>query len=162
MARLGRPPVSLRQRFDDKWMPEPNSGCWLWLGAIQGIAEKPTDVRPRMWDGKKSEYAYRVAWSIYRGPIPRDLELRHTCDVPSCVNPNHLTVGTRKQNMADCVARGRTNKPRGEAAPTARLTEISVRAIRASDEPSKRIARRLGIHDKTVRDIRRGVTWRHI
>jgi len=155
--------VTLRERFDAMWMPEPNSGCWLWLGTVQGgTTDKPTDARPRMWDGEKSDYAYRISWSLFRGAIPARLEIRHKCDVPSCVNPDHLTIGTRKDNMGDCVERGRTNKPRGEAAPKVTLTEAQVLAIRASSEPSKRLARQISVHDKTIRDIRNRVTWRHI
>jgi hypothetical protein len=115
-----------------------------------------------MWDGEKSDYAYRVSWRLHKGPIPPSINIRHKCDVPSCVNPDHILDGTRQQNMADCVARGRTNKPRGEAAPTAKLTEEMVLEIRASTVPSKRLARQIGVHDKTIRNIRKHVTWRHV
>lgn len=153
---------TLRQRFDAKWMPEPNSGCWLWLGTVQGLALRPTNMRPRLWNGVWSDYAYRVSWQIHRGSIPAGLMVCHSCDVPLCVNPDHLFLGTKADNMSDCVAKGRTNKPKGVAAPTAKLTEQQVRMIRASPLPSKRLARELGVHDRTIRGVRTFTTWRHI
>jgi hypothetical protein len=152
--------MTLQQRFDAKWIPEPNSGCWLWLGSVQG--EDGKQPRPRMWDGEKSDYAYRVSWKIHHGPVPDGMEICHSCDVTVCVNPDHLFVGTRSDNMVDCAAKGRTNKPKGVDAARTKLTEADVRMIRASDAPSKRLARELGVDDKTIRGVRTFTTWRHI
>lgn len=153
---------TIKERFDLKWMPEPNSGCWLWLGTAQGINGPPTGMRPRFWDGRKSEYAYRASWEIHKGPIPPGHLVCHSCDVPLCVNPDHLFIGLWSDNMSDCAAKGRTNKPKGEATARAKLTEDQVRMIRASSAPSKRLARQLGVDDKTIRGVRTFTTWRHV
>lgn len=97
--------MDMKSRFETFVSPEPNSGCWLWMGAANadgyghfGIARS------------KPDKAHRVAYRLYRGPIPTGMIVRHKCDMPCCVNPEHLIVGTHQQNMDDRAARGRTAK----------------------------------------------------
>lgn len=94
-----------RERFDAKWVPEPNTGCWLWTAADTGR------YGYFRLDGKvgqrRSIGANRAAWLLYRGPIPEGMMVCHTCDTPICVNPDHLFLGTPLDNMLDKVAKGR-------------------------------------------------------
>jgi len=85
--------------------PIPPSGCWIWTGASDSKGYG------RMASGfKKSPLkAYRVSYELFVGIIPDGLVVRHKCDVTSCVNPNHLEVGTQKDNMQDASKRGRLN-----------------------------------------------------
>lgn len=87
-------------QFDGKWVPEPNSGCWLWLGSLspEGYA--------RIRRTPKTLFGHRVGYEIYRGQIPSGLELDHLCRTTSCVNPWHL----------EAVA-PRINKLRGTSPP---------------------------------------------
>jgi hypothetical protein len=100
----------LGERFEAKWTPEPNSGCWLWVARVNGKGYGTISLGR---DGDGEEMAHRVSWMLYRGPIPAGLHVLHKCDVRACVNPNHLFVGTNADNMADRNAKGRQSGPRG-------------------------------------------------
>ena len=107
VERLPRFCSDVRLRFSAKWMPEPNTGCWLWLGAASDGMGYGTigEVLP---DGsRKSHHVHRLSYEIHVGPIPAGMEILHRCDTPLCVNPDHLSVGTHTDNMRDCVAKGR-------------------------------------------------------
>ena len=97
------PKLPLKDRFDACWMPEPNTGCWLWLAAVTG------NGYGKIRDQMRNRSAHRVAYKLYCGPIPDGLCVRHICDVSICVNPDHLLVGTHHENVMDRVYRGRTN-----------------------------------------------------
>ena len=71
------------QTFMEKTIPEPNTGCWLWLGSSKG---KYGHFAP----GGGAKYAHRAAWELFRGPITDELRVLHHCDTPMCVNPDHL------------------------------------------------------------------------
>lgn len=156
---LGRPPASLRERFDAKWMPEPNSGCWLWLAATKRRGYGTISLGSA-GDGESA--AHRVSWELYRGPIPTGLWVLHKCDVPSCVNPAHLFLGTSNDNVADMLAKGRARPPRGDRHWTTHLTDSDVVAIRNAPPPYREIAERFGVSESTVADIRNLKRWRHI
>jgi hypothetical protein len=81
--------------------PEPMSGCWLWIGPIQNAGYGRTAI-----DGK-SKSAHRLSWEIFRGPIPKGLCVCHACDVPICVNPSHLWLGTHLENIQDASRKGK-------------------------------------------------------
>jgi hypothetical protein len=96
---------SLRDRFDEKWCPEPNTGCWLWTAATN---EKGYGLIGLGSRAEGIDKAHRVAFRLYRGPIPGDLDLLHSCDTPACVNPWHTRPGTNLENILDRCERGRT------------------------------------------------------
>lgn len=107
----------LAERFHRHWTGEPNSGCWLWIGSIDGNGYgQITHERKRL-------KASRVSWEIHYGKIPADLHVLHKCDVPCCVCPTHLWLGTRSDNIRDAVTKGRlhnqmmkrTHCPQGHA-----------------------------------------------
>jgi hypothetical protein len=94
--------ATLLERFEAKYIPEPNSGCWLWAGAWSW----QTGYGFIADDAGKQELAHRVAYRLFTGPIPEGLELDHLCRVRCCVNPAHLEAVTRKIN----IRRGNTGK----------------------------------------------------
>ncbi len=90
-------PEDIRNKFE----VDQKTGCHLWTGT------KDRDGYPLVkWQGK-THRALRLLWALDRGPVPDGLQMLHSCDRPSCVNPEHISVGTNKENRADCVAKGR-------------------------------------------------------
>lgn len=80
------------ERFEEKYLPEPNTGCWLWHGARQ------TAGYGRFVIKYVGHMAHRVSYELYKGPIPEGLHLDHLCRVPECVNPEHLEPVTQAEN----------------------------------------------------------------
>lgn len=92
------------QRFEEKFIPEPMSGCWLWTGSLnnKGYGQFRINYPP-----KKLWLAHRWLYTQLMGEIPTGLVLRHSCDTPACVNPDHLETGTNSDNVQDMLKRGR-------------------------------------------------------
>lgn len=84
--------LTVLERFEAKYIPEPNSGCWLWDAAYG------RDGYGRFWVAGKMECAHRWVYEHYIGLIPDGLQLDHLCRVPSCVNPYHLEPVTSQEN----------------------------------------------------------------
>lgn len=84
------------------------NGCWIWQG------DKTYRGYGRMSVGNKSRSTHRLAYEAWVGPIPEGMLIRHTCDTPLCINPEHLIPGTPKDNMQDKYSRGRANMPKGD------------------------------------------------
>lgn len=95
-----------RERFDEKWMLIPETGCWIWLAAKAQTSAK--QYGHFNLDGRALR-AHRAAWLIYRGEIPEGMQVLHSCDIGICVNPDHLRLGTHTENMQEMVERGRHN-----------------------------------------------------
>lgn len=93
--------MSTADRFMNLCAPEPNSGCWLWLGTTN-----PLGYGRFRLDGKTLS-AHRVAYELFESKIPNNLCVCHKCDVRCCVNPAHLFLGTHKDNEQDKLAKGR-------------------------------------------------------
>ena len=79
----------------------PFSGCWIWMRATT------TPGYGLISSGGKTRLAHRVVYELTQGSIPDGMEICHTCDIPSCVNPAHLWAGSHKQNMTDRAIKSR-------------------------------------------------------
>ena len=88
---------SLLDRFETKYMPEPNTGCWLWMAGID--SDGYGQMRVDRGDGAIPLKAYRIAFNLFRGPVPQGKELDHLCRTPLCVNPAHLEPVTHRENI---------------------------------------------------------------
>ena len=134
--------------------------CWIWAGA------DPSRYGTMMVGGRRGRRvrAHRVMWELTRGPIPNNLDVLHRCDVPACVNPDHLFLGTHADNMQDAQRKHRLTQPHlcGESHGTAKLKEGRVRAIRESKESCSKLALRYGVSRSLISQIRRRVIWRHL
>ena len=151
------PGLPLRERFDLYVHPEPNTGCFLWSGTIDPWGYGALTVN------RVTAKAHRLAYEFECGEVPKGLSVLHRCDVRVCVNPSHLFVGTRADNMRDMWAKGRGKaSPKGSAGYVAKLTEADVIAIRDSDRRQFQLAKQYGVDATTIRDIRKRKIWKHV
>ena len=90
--------------------PEPNSGCWLWIGRTN--AQGYGTIGVKLSNGScRRKLVHRVMYSTTHGSIPPGMFVLHKCDVRSCCNPQHLFLGTQRDNVLDAKAKGRLKPP---------------------------------------------------
>ncbi len=133
--------------------------CWLWKPS--GKKKPYGQIRVN----GKSLLAHRASWQAHFGDIPQGLLVCHRCDTPRCVNPNHLFLGTHKDNMRDCAAKGRgAFQQKGfdfgftRLRRFRKLTDSQVREIRATlgKESLAVVAERYGVSTGHISYIRNG------
>ena len=164
MSNLRPRGLSLKEAFE--WhMPggPPEEGCWEWKGCRH---QKHAYGKIRFQ--KKDYVTHRVSYEIYRGPIPPGMQVLHDpvlCNNPSCVNPNHLRLGTPAENVADIDIAG-TRTARGEGHRLSKLNEREVREIResyANGIASKsELSRRYGVTPSNIGKILNRTIWKHV
>ena len=96
-----RVPAAVIERLEAMSIPEPNLGCWLWLGEVHDSGYGRISLKGRM------RFVHRVAYAAWVAPIPNGQRILHRCDQPTCVNPGHLYAGSAGDNFTDMVRRGR-------------------------------------------------------
>lgn len=146
-----------RERFERFVDKNPSlSGCHLWVGCLKSSGYGDFKLKG------KTVRAHRASYIIYKGEIPVGMSILHSCDNPRCVNPDHLSMGSHKENMEDKVKKGRQQK--GEKVKTSKLVGADVIIIRAlfKDCPYAEVARRFGINQTSVMRILKGITWKHL
>lgn len=128
--------------------------CWVWMAAR---------IKLGSYGLLSKLLAHRLSWVIHYGSIPDGLFVCHHCDNPPCVNPAHLFLGTRSDNMLDAFNKGRLPDHRGTSHGQAKLTEAQVRTIRATDGvPYTTLATMFSVHHSTIHYIKSRKTWRHL
>lgn len=152
---------SKNSAIDKQWLEDqveriPESGCWLWTGSITDDGYG----RIRVKSGVVS--IHRSSYQLYKGKIPDGLCVCHTCDIPSCFNPDHLYLGTHQDNMDDRTARGRGFIPAGEANGSAKLTDADVIAIRKAVGNQQEIGNEFGVSNQLVSAIKLRRVWKHL
>lgn len=162
------PQLSYRQ-IEHFWygveIKEDNNACWEWK---RGLATtKDIGQYGVIWfDGKKHK-AHRIAWVVSRGPIEGEMFVCHKCDNPKCCNPQHLFLGTPKDNVADCLNKGRAHKESGSRRYNAKLTE-EVIAILKAEAPYRKygwgvaMAKKYGVAPTAINNVIAGRRWRQI
>lgn len=152
---------SISERFEEKFIPEPNSGCWLWIGAESGI----NGYGQFRWSSNKCMKAHRAAWCLYKDNIPYGIDVLHHCDNPSCVNPDHLFLGDHGDNMRDMIRKNRGNKVCGSKHHQAKITEDIVRDIRqwyANGITQIKIASIVRLRHQMISNIVNRKNWKHV
>lgn len=159
MFSHNRPRGTLEERFFRKIVI--TEGCWEWIGPT-----RPNGYGHIQKGGKGSPTlsAHRLSYEMHKGKIPDGLVIMHSCDNPACVNPDHLSAGTFKENTADMIAKGRKRivAPKGTDNGKAKLNDSLVRYIRQSSKNAASIARELSLSANCIRGVRTGRTWSHV
>lgn len=152
--QLGQYQESIKKRFDELYIPVTESGCWILIGSLnkQGYG--------RMYAYAKTIRAHRFSYEHFIGKIEAGLCCLHRCDVRSCVNPEHLFLGTRTDNSKDMVAKDRQR--RGEGRPDSKLKDRDVHAILEDIRPHRFIAHQYNISSSLVHRIKAGKCWKHL
>jgi hypothetical protein len=145
---------TLRERFDSKYMPVTESGCWIWIGAVRG------NYGSIVHDGGLIS-AHRLSYELHRGPIPDNLNVCHRCDVSYCVNPAHLFLGTAKDNVTDCVKKRRNVRGAGHGLSKLTSDDVtSIRRLSAAGHSVRKLGKMFKVHYSTISDIARGLSYK--
>lgn len=131
-------------------------GCWYWTGYAnnQGYGRMSIDG--------KATLSTRASYEVYKGSVG-SLLVCHTCDNPLCINPDHLFLGTHKDNAQDMVYKGRSNRCKGEDNGQSKLSNEDVLKIFAMQGLSSgQIAKQFNISSGVVRRIKQRKMWRHV
>lgn len=150
--------MHINERFLKYVYPEPNTGCWLWAGFThKGYG--------RFTVNSKSKRAHRASYQLFIGAIPEGLSVCHHCDNPSCVNPDHLFLGTHRQNMRDMATKGRASARKGEDAGNSKINEddvLEIRRLLKKGLSQTKIAEKFKIARRTISHIKLRETWNHL
>jgi hypothetical protein len=143
------------------------SGCIEWAGVTVKSNGRDSHRYGRYTSGGKKQLSHRVAYERAHGPIPPGLMVLHRCDNTKCCNPDHLFLGTHRDNMADMRAKGRGNKKppparAGAESSSAKLTDADVQEIRrarSAGVTTVELGRQFHVHHSVISRAARGVTY---
>jgi len=145
-----------KEWFLERVMPEPNTGCWIWTGHTRN------NYGLYSHNGKTIS-AHRTSFILFKSDFDRSLDVCHSCDNPWCVNPDHLFLGTHKQNMDDRDKKGRVSS--GFRHYKSTFTPAQISAIKDAHEmgfSNASIGRYFNRHRTTIWDIVNNQTWKRI
>jgi hypothetical protein len=151
---------TIEDRLRDKYVIT-ELGCWEWM------ANKTHNGYGQIYYNGSQRRAHRVSYEIHIGPIPSGMLICHRCDNPSCINPEHLFIGTVKDNINDCIEKGRFFIARsGNENHRAILTSDHVKEIRErySEGSISRssLAKLYGVSKGNIQAIIERRSWRHV
>lgn len=146
---------SLRMSTPDKFwtLVKKTETCWLWLGYVSP-SRRYGQFRVSLTN--KFILAHRYSYELVFGPIPKGMNLLHKCDNPICVNPEHLTPGTQKDNMLDSASKGRMAKKL-----TANDIPI-IRSLKSAGISESEIAKTFRVSRRLIGAIIIGKIWTHV
>lgn len=145
---------TLREKLAEYSDSPTLSGCIEWNGCTDRHG-----YGTMIWKRQPAR-THRKAWEAHKGAIPKGSYVCHHCDNRLCLNPDHLFLGTARENSADMVTKGRSS--RGERSGHAKLTTENVLSIRASGEGNQVLADRYGVSNAAIWQARNRYTWRHV
>lgn len=139
-----------RRQFERK--VKKTSRCWLWIG-------NKNNGYGRLFFSKKRWLAHRLAWTVYRGEIPKSICVCHRCDNGLCVNPRHLFLGTHRENMEDMSRKGRNRFVSPLNADDVRTIKLR---YRDEDVTYADLAKAYGVSKVCIEKILLGTRWKQV
>lgn len=140
---------------------QKGEGCWLWTGWFSNRGYGQIKLGGR---GTSSMHAHRLSYILVNGPISDELNVCHKCDNPSCVRPDHLFLGTQKENVADSCAKYRMHY--GVSHALAKLNDCDIRNIREQyvkgGVSQEALAKFFAVAQTLISGIVRGKRWPHV
>ncbi len=136
-----------------------DTACWLWTGCKNKAGYGSISLGGK---GAGNRNVNRVSWELHFGIIPKGFFVCHKCDNPSCVNPEHLFLGTPKENMTDMIIKGRKRSALGSDASRSKLIEVQVLQIFNDERSYTEIAKEFNITHEQVGRIKRKKDWNHL
>lgn len=135
---------------------EKTPTCWIWTASKHAFGYGWFRV------GSKTLVAHRVSYELFNSPIPPGMHVCHSCDIPSCVNPQHLFLGTTQENNADKVRKNRQSK--GSKQGLSKLVESQIIEIRASypKKTLRKLAVEYGVSVRLISKIVKFQNWVHV
>ncbi len=145
-------PQSLRETFIRRLEHyiEKSDGCWRWKGCLS------TRGYGKIFFHRKHWSAHRAAWTVYKGSIPKGKIICHTCDNPQCTNPDHLFIGTFKDNTIDAAKKARLSRL---GMTVEDIRSIKKELIHTHYEDYKQIAKKYGLTEEYIKRIAKGERW---
>ena len=146
--------LDIKERLNARSEKITESGCQIWTGAAtkRGYGILRTN--------KINSYVHRLSYQLHKGVIPDSLLVCHKCDIPSCINPDHLFLGTNLDNSRDMVSKGRGM--RGESHTSAKLTPDDILKIRNDSRIDRLIASDFGVSIGRISEIQSKKSWKHL
>lgn len=150
------------EKLLSKTYPEPNTGCWLWAGMlnVSGYGIMKSAALPQF----KTPLTHRISYFLHNGEFNYSLHVLHKCDTPTCINPDHLFLGTHQDNIADRVKKNRSNRVglKGEKGSMAKLTSKDIDEIRRlrGTMCQRLIGEKFNVKQSTIHYILSGKTWK--
>ena len=163
--KQGFPIMPIAERIKINVSVHPFSGCWEWKGSKKN-GYGHTIIGSRKDGTRKTVPAHRLSYETFVGSIPDGMEVCHKCDNPCCVNPDHLFVGPRQDNVNDREAKGRNRPQQRSCNGTAKLTESIVMSARREryrhGTSYQKLANKYGVAKHTIQNAVKGKTWKHV
>lgn len=154
-------PQRVFERIGGRYQINSVTGCWSWTGTVDKDGYGKIHARE---NGVLLRFsAHRLSYLLHCGDIPEGLWVLHRCDNPGCINPDHLFLGTIKDNVKDMNSKGRHAK--GEKDPMAKITEsdvLKIYELRKGGMSQRAIAELFNISGTQVSNICAGKNWTHL
>lgn len=150
-----------KERLWTKYVENGETGCWEYTGHC--LPNGYGLLCSRNAGSRKAEYAHRVAYELYYGQHPGELNVLHRCDNRRCIRPDHLFLGTQQDNMQDAKAKGRVHC--GVGIRGCKVNEQVVKVVRWMHRKGVQkslLARLHGVHPATMQDMISGRNWAHV
>ena len=152
----------------DKVVRIPFSGCWIFMGALNEAGYGIVGTGGR---GEPNDRAHRITYRHFRGDIPNGMLVCHACDTPACCNPDHLFLGTHKDNTRDMINKKRNSPPPrnphvvGSVHPLAKLNEeqvVEIRSLYDRGWTQQVLANKYGVARQTISKIVNHKRFKHV